>query len=132
MGSVVKSKRRALVLEDDEGVRWSLETILSHFGFEVNVAANSSQFIVAINNDSHFDLMVTDFNLNETAFDGLMAIQTIRKKEPQLPIVMITAEALSHPRISQLLGTRRLAILEKPFDLTTLMKAFSELGVSTE
>lgn len=128
----MESKRRVLVLEDDEGVRWSLESILTHFGFEVNVAANSSQFIAAINSDSHFDLMITDFNLDEAAFDGLSAVEAIRKKEPLLPIVMITAESLSHPRISQLSGTHSVATLEKPFSLTSLLQVLAQLGVSTE
>lgn len=127
--SLVDSKKRVLVLEDDEGVRWSLESILVHFGFEVSLTANSSQFVAAVSKGRHFDLMITDLNLGELDFDGLKAIRLVRETEPQLPIVMITAELHSNPSVSQLLDACGVVTLEKPFSLDTLMKTCAELGV---
>lgn len=125
----MKPKRRALVLDDDEGIRWSLENVLIHFGFDVTVTANSSQFIDALKNQERFDLVITDFNLADPSFDGLHAATMIREKDPQLPIVMITAEPRSNSRISQLESAGRAAVVEKPFGLSNLLEAISKAGV---
>ena len=87
----MKAKRRVLVLDDDDGIRLSLENVLTYLGFDVTTTATSSQFIEALENHERFDLVITDFNLADLSFDGLHAATMTREKDPQLPIVMITA-----------------------------------------
>ena len=80
--------RRVLIAEDDRGVRLSLERTLRVEGFAVIEVRNGAEAIAAWEAQTP-DLAILDVMMPE--MDGLTACRTLRRKDPELPILMLTA-----------------------------------------
>ena len=70
---------------DRELVRDVLEK--EHGGFRVTQAANKEEFLAALQNGS-FDAILSDFNI--AGFEGLEVIETIRQKNLNIPVIIVT------------------------------------------
>jgi DNA-binding NtrC family response regulator len=82
------SHTRILIIDDEAGIRDSLETLLTLEGFEVTLAPDGSAGLDMLTR-TPFDLLLLDLALpGETGIDLL---PRIRGLAPQLPIIMITA-----------------------------------------
>jgi len=85
------AKRRVLVVDDGEGNRSMLETMLSELGFEI-LLANNGQAGVALARTARPDLIVMDAMMPK--LDGSTAVRQIRA-EPEsshVPIIMVSAD----------------------------------------
>ena len=114
-----------LVVEDDTGVRESLEMLLSLEGFQVSVARSVNNALRLITcNHYRPDLILSDYSLpkGETGHD---LIQHIRQMTDSfIPAVLLTADR-SYTRIAeaQQMGY---CLLYKPVDADTLIKTLSD------
>jgi len=103
---------RILCCDDEELVRWSVQTHLKKAGHEVDVAEDGLLGLEAIDKGA-YDAVILP------GMDGLSVLRRLRETHPQLPVVMITAHGAIDSAIEATrLGAR--AYLSKPFDLREL------------
>jgi DNA-binding NtrC family response regulator len=79
---------RILIIDDEGGIRDSLETLLTLEGFAVDAAADGSAGMDLITRHS-YDLLLLDLSL--PGENGLELLPRIKNLAPDLPIIMITA-----------------------------------------
>src|SRR5208337_1140435 len=77
-----------LVIDDEAGIRESLEVLLTLEGYAVKLAADGEEGLRVLEQDS-FDLVLLDLAL--PGMSGLELIPQIKERQPELPIIMITA-----------------------------------------
>jgi DNA-binding NtrC family response regulator len=82
------SKGAVLIVDDEEAIRESLETLLELEGYEVSSAGDASSALVALQ-ENPADLILLDLMLPDRS--GLEVVEEIRKKDVGTPIVMLTA-----------------------------------------
>ncbi len=80
--------QRILIIDDEAGIRDSLETLLTLEGFKVEMAGDGSAGLDLLASNS-YDLVLLDLSLpGESGIDILPRIKTLI---PELPVIMITA-----------------------------------------
>jgi PAS domain S-box-containing protein len=112
-------RSRLILLAEDNAVNQRVASrMIERIGHRVVVAADGMQALTALG-ESHFDLVLMDMQM--PVMDGLEATQAIRAREkgPRIPIVALTANALSGDR-AQCLAAGMDDYLSKPFDLAKL------------
>lgn len=111
------SNCKILLVEDEENLAIGLEYNLTEEGFTVSWARDGREALVQIENES-FDLIILDIML--PYHDGFEIAAIVREKNPQLPILMLTARTSAHDRVKGLeLGADD--YLTKPFHLKELL-----------
>ncbi len=79
---------RILIIDDEAGIRESLETLLSLEGYTVETAPDGEAGLVMLEEKS-YDLVLLDLAL--PGQNGIEIVGRIREKELELPVIMITA-----------------------------------------
>ena len=105
---------KILVIDDEEPVRETLAEMLIAVNHKVELAESGQEAIAKLNR-SHFDLVFTDLAMPE--MDGWETARAIRKKFPDIRIVMVTGYG---PTTTPPAGEEDLidGIIGKPFDFT--------------
>jgi two-component system, NtrC family, nitrogen regulation response regulator GlnG len=80
--------RRVLVVDDEESVRWALTKALEGAGYRVDLAADGPSGSSAAENPD-VELVLLDVRL--PGRDGLAVLGDLRKRRPDLPVIMMTA-----------------------------------------
>jgi two-component system alkaline phosphatase synthesis response regulator PhoP len=108
---------KILLVEDEESLAIGLEYNLSEEGFDVTLAKDGKQALYEFNSKT-FDLIVLDIMI--PYLDGFEVAKQIRIKDPQMPILILTARTSSEDRVKGLeLGVDD--YLTKPFHLEELI-----------
>ncbi len=108
------TKGRILVVDDEEGMRFSLQNLLEMNGYQVCVASSARQAL-ALMHDEPVDLIICDIVMPDMG--GLTFLSKVSGKAP---MVMITAFAsVETARKAFKLGARD--YLVKPFDFNELL-----------
>jgi len=107
-----------LVVDDDEGLRDALETILEHEGYRVRVAANGRAALAQVAETSP-DLILLDVRM--PVMDGRGFVEAYRQMPgPHAAIVILTASEDAATNIEDIGAD---ACLMKPIELTDLLDA---------
>jgi DNA-binding NtrC family response regulator len=77
-----------LVIDDEAGIRESLEVLLSLEGYSVRVANDGEEGLRVLELEN-FDLVLLDLALPGQS--GLELLPQIKERQPELPVIMITA-----------------------------------------
>ncbi|MGH9563451.1 MAG: sigma-54-dependent transcriptional regulator, partial [Terracidiphilus sp.] len=77
-----------LVVDDEAGIRDSLEVLLGFENYRVTTAANGEEGLDRVDHES-FDLILLDLALPGQS--GLELLPQFKERHPDLPIIMITA-----------------------------------------
>jgi DNA-binding NtrC family response regulator len=77
-----------LIIDDEAGIRESLETLLSIEGYSVETARNAEEGLVMLSSAPR-DLVLLDFALPDR--NGIDVLDEIRQRDAGLPVIMITA-----------------------------------------
>ena len=102
-----------LVVDDEAGVRTSLEAILGDEGYRVATAASGEDGLTAAA-ARRFDLVLLD--VWPPGADGLETLARLREADPQLPVVMISGHGTIETAVKAVrLGARD--FVEKPLSL---------------
>jgi two-component system, NtrC family, response regulator HydG len=110
-------KFRALVVDDDAGVRYTLAEILGDAGISVEVAEHGQQAL-EMARSSRFDLVITDLRM--APIDGLELLRLLHTEQPKLRVIMVTAHGSERHAVEAIkLGAYD--YFKKPFDLDELM-----------
>jgi DNA-binding NtrC family response regulator len=84
----IAGSSRILIIDDEAGIRESLETMLSLEGFKVTLASDGSSGLEQLAR-SEYDLLLLDLALPGES--GLDLLPRIVEMYPNLPVIMITA-----------------------------------------
>ncbi len=82
------SNASILVIDDEAGIRESLEVLLTLEGYQVRMAADGEQGLRILELEN-FDLVLLDLALPGQS--GLELLPQIKERQPELPVIMITA-----------------------------------------
>jgi CheY-like chemotaxis protein len=116
---------RVLVADDDPLLLETVADALTHLGANVTSAASGAELIERMAHEGPFDLVVTDVSM--PWMNGLQAMQAARTAGVGTSVIFITALADERiPSQVRALGENAL-LLRKPFDLSQLVAAASEL-----
>src|SRR3974390_255540 len=77
-----------LVIDDEAGIRDSLEVLLTLEGYQVKMAVDGEQGLRCLELEN-FDLILLDLALPGRS--GLELLPLIKERQPELPVIMITA-----------------------------------------
>lgn len=111
-------KGSVLVVDDEQIVLKSCERILVPEGYEVNTAASAKTALEMLDT-SQYDLIITDLKMPE--MDGLEFMRLVRRKNPDINIVVITGYP-SQESIKEALSLRIIDYLPKPFSPAHLLE----------
>ncbi len=106
------SQGRVLIVDDEAEVRESLVTLLEVEGFEAEAAGSAEAGLDRIENRI-FDLVLLDVALPDRP--GLEVLEQIQARDPNLPVVMITAYASVENAVAAMRAGAR-DYLTKPWD----------------
>lgn len=110
---------RILVADDDPASRTTLKLLLEDAGYEVYFAGNGSEAVkLARQLTPHLVLM--DISMPE--MDGLEARRLIHERDPSLPILAVSANAMREER-EAIEHAGFAGYLSKPIDLTQLLRS---------
>jgi two-component system alkaline phosphatase synthesis response regulator PhoP len=112
-----------LLVEDEENLHEALKLNLELEGYEVSSAFDGAAALKAIDNE-YFDLIILDVML--PVMDGIQVAETIRIRNNDTPILMLSARNSSADRV---MGLKKGAddYLSKPFNLEELLLRVSKL-----
>ena len=82
-----------LIADDDPSVVSSLSLLLRRRGYEVAAAASAEEALARVAAEPGVDLVLQDINFSRATGgeEGLALLQGIRRRRPELPVVLITA-----------------------------------------
>jgi putative nucleotidyltransferase with HDIG domain len=79
---------RILVVDDENHVRSMIGATLERHGYDVQLAASGREALEILAQNT-FDLVLTDIVMQDG--NGIMLLDRIRGKQPNIPVVMVTA-----------------------------------------
>lgn len=110
-----------LIVEDETSLRESLRDWLADGGYSVEAVENGEDALMMV--DEHdFGIILLDLRL--PGMDGIQVLREVRKKRPELKVVIITA----YPSVNTAVTAMKEGATEylpKPFDLDDLEKLIS-------
>jgi two-component system, NtrC family, response regulator len=101
-----------LIVDDERNYPLILSAVLQEEGFET-LTANSGQEALNILSESDVDLVLTDMKM--PSMDGIELLERIKDKEPELPVIMMTAHGTVEKAVEAMQKGAYNYIL-KPFD----------------
>ena len=110
-----------LVVDDEADIRELVSGVLEDEGYAVRTAADSSSALDAIE-DRRPSLVLLDVWLQGSRMDGLQMLQEVKRRDPTLPVLMISGHGNLDTAVA---AVREGAIdfIEKPFDDEALLSA---------
>lgn len=120
---MVTEKGSILLVEDEENLHDALKLNLELEGYEVSSAFDGAAALKSFR-EEYFDLIILDVMLPE--IDGINVTETIRLKNNEVPILILSAKNNSADRV---LGLKKGAddYLTKPFNLEELLLRVKKL-----
>jgi len=112
-----KDLGKVLVIEDEKAQWLILTGFLSHQGFEADWASSGQEALARLQAEP-YDLVLLDFRLPD--MDGLDLLSKLRKLQPEIPVIMITAFGTIEVAVSAMkVGVFN--FLTKPINLDVLL-----------
>ncbi len=101
-----------LIVDDEKNYPLILSSVLEDEGFET-LTANSGQAALEILKSSDVDLVLTDMKM--PVMDGIQLLEKIKDKDPDLPVIMMTAHGTVEKAVEAMQKGAYNYVL-KPFD----------------
>ncbi len=112
----MKKKSEVLVVDDDFAHRTMLKTLISGWGYDVSEADDGQAAIEAVHRRP-FDLILMDIRM--VRISGIEALEEIRRLNPAIPIILMTAYASVETAV-EALKKGAYDYLTKPLDFDEL------------
>jgi len=103
---------RVLVVDDEQSLRKVLAATLQREGYEVQVAADGQEALLALDRDGA-DVVVTDLVMPK--MDGLSLLRKVVARHPDVPVIVVTA----HGRVDSAVEAMKAGAFDfvtKPFE----------------
>ncbi|MCI0748555.1 MAG: sigma-54 dependent transcriptional regulator [Verrucomicrobia subdivision 3 bacterium] len=108
-----------LIVDDEKNMRLSLQTVLSDEGYAAKVVESAEQALALLDREK-FLLLISDAHLG--GMSGYELLAEVRRKWPDLPVLMITAYAT--PKLAvEAIKAGAIDYLSKPFEPEELLHA---------
>ncbi len=114
---------RILIIDDEPNLRSTLGMILRRGGYEVTTAAHAQEALQLLIN-RRFDLVFLDLKM--PGMDGMQLLPEMRLLYPDMPIVILTANASLETAIEALRAGAK-GYLLKPLDPVQILNRVSEI-----
>jgi two-component system, cell cycle response regulator CpdR len=114
---VARDTPQILIVEDDEAMREFLCQAISRSGYYVEAVQDGTEALRRVD-ESHFDLLLTDIRM--PGLDGLELARLVRRRHPNLSVLLVTAYVQDALGATDLDGAR-IGVLSKPFNLSELI-----------
>jgi DNA-binding NtrC family response regulator len=120
-------RARLLLIEDDRSTAISLQKVLQHEDYEVDLAARGDTGLEQAETRA-YDVVLTDLRL--PGLDGLEVVRRLHETQPRLPIILMTAHGTTETAIE---ATKLGAYdyLVKPFDAAELFDLIAAATASS-
>ncbi|GGE73049.1 nitrogen assimilation response regulator NtrX [Sphingomonas prati] len=108
-----------LVVDDEQDIRELVAGVLEDEGYQTRVAANSDACLAALD-ERRPSLVLLDVWLKDSKLDGLDLLDEIKRRDPSLPVLVISGHGNIDTAVS---AVRRGAadFIEKPFEAAKLL-----------
>ena len=103
---------RIMLIDNEAGLCRMMEAVLRDQGYQIKAYTNPVQAVADFTAGS-FELVISDIKMPE--MDGLEVLQHLRRRDPEIPVIMITAFATVEMSI-QALRRGAYDMLTKPFE----------------
>ncbi|HZI11892.1 MAG TPA: sigma-54 dependent transcriptional regulator [Myxococcus sp.] len=110
---------RVLLVDDEPGVLYTLQEVLSEHGDEVVTATSGAE---ALGRLEGVEAVVTDLMM--PGMDGLALLRAVRERDADLPVIVLTAQGSEKAAVSAMKAGAH-DYLRKPFDV-------DEVGLAVE
>ncbi len=123
------ASRKALIIDDETGLRRSLSFGLMQNGFSVDDAENGVSALLKLessfNNNDPYNYIISDIVLPD--INGLKLLEVIKSKHPQLPVIMISGYGTKETtdEVNERNGD---AFLHKPFQIEELIDVIDHVA----
>jgi CheY-like chemotaxis protein len=111
-----KMKPVILVVDDDVPIQILMQSLLREFGFQAVTAGSGDEALEVIGGGLKPDLVLLDMNM--PGMSGPDALRALRAELDQVPIVILSGEALAPSEIAALGAA---GAVQKPFDVPELV-----------
>jgi len=103
---------RALVIDDDKLIRWSLQEIFSQEGHQVDTVATVSEALAQAE-ESLYHLIFADMEIDNAVSTDML--RKLKKLQPKAEIIILSAQSLQdiEEQVAELSISK---IIEKPFN----------------
>jgi two-component system, NtrC family, nitrogen regulation response regulator NtrX len=108
-----------LVVDDEEDIRDLIAGILRDEGFETRVAGDSESALGAVR-QRRPQLVVLDIWLQGSRLDGIQVLDTLKREQPDLPVVMISGHGTIETAVASI-KKGAYDFIEKPFKADRLI-----------
>jgi DNA-binding NtrC family response regulator len=115
--------KKVLVVDDEPAVLSTYRLILEQSGYDTVAAATSREAIHAIH-ENDFDLIMSDFSL-EQQHTGFEVIEAAKKKNEDVPCCILTGYATLET--ADQAEARGIGIMYKPIDIQEFLQTTSKL-----
>ena len=85
-----KENYKILVIEDEHSIRESYKDMFGFLGFDADLAANGLDGLKMLDKNS-YDIVITDLKM--PVIDGLETLKRIKKKNPNIEVIVVTGFA---------------------------------------
>ncbi|HHO70359.1 MAG TPA: sigma-54-dependent Fis family transcriptional regulator [Halothiobacillus sp.] len=109
----------ALIVDDEDDIRLLIEMTLNREGVDCRCAADIARAQQLIESGEHFDFCLTDMRLPDG--DGLDLLDWIKKRQPDLPVAVITAYGHMEAAV-RALKAGAFDFVSKPIELDVLRR----------
>jgi len=108
-----------LVVDDEEDIRDLIAGILHDEGYETRVAGDSDSVLAAVR-QRRPQLVVLDIWLQGSRLDGIQVLDTLKREQPDLPVVMISGHGTIETAVASI-KKGAYDFIEKPFKADRLI-----------
>ncbi|KUR71450.1 AAA family ATPase [Novosphingobium fuchskuhlense] len=108
-----------LIVDDERDIRELVAGVLSDEGYGCRTAADSTAALAAVD-DRRPSLVLLDVWLHGSPMDGLEVLDEIKKREPELPVIIFSGHGNIDTAVSAI-SRGAMDFLEKPFEAERLL-----------
>ena len=109
-----------LIVDDDQAQLTILQRILQREGYDVETVEDSTSALEKIK-EQMFDIVISDMWMS-SRFDGRDLLREIKKIDPGLPVLIITAFAELNDAVNLVAHEGAFYYLEKPIQIDVLKR----------
>jgi CheY-like chemotaxis protein len=120
----VSAERRALVVDDDAGIRVLVTRILIRHGFSVDTARDGAEAIEKVL-EHHYDVITLDLMMPR--IDGVAVVKYLSEHDPETLSRVIVMTAFGSKALEKVCPPI-VRFVEKPFDINALLAQAEEVG----
>ncbi len=108
-----------LIIDDNADIRLILDELITDAGYKTRLAANFNQALSEIDKKLP-DVAIIDVKLDKGDNDGIQLLEHIKKKNSDVPVIMISGHANIEMAINSL-KSGAFEFIQKPFDKERLL-----------